>query len=96
VLLQREGAQSMTSPAKPHPPWATSRCPASCVVRELDKLASARGLPEMIVTDSCAGVPLEGVSAGRETALKPPGKSVDNAYVAGFDGKFRDRCLSAN
>lgn len=73
--------------------------PGERVVRELEQLATERGVPEMIVTDNgpeFAGKALDAWAYRRGVKLHfiRPGKPVENAYVESFNGKFRDECLN--
>ncbi len=71
------------------------------VRRVLDRIVSARGLPEAIVLDNgpeFRGRALAAWSEERGVRLEfiQPGKPVQNAYVESFNGRFRDECLNAN
>jgi putative transposase len=72
--------------------------PGARVVRELEALVTARGVPQMIVTDNgpeFAGKALDAWAYRRGVKLHfiRPGKPVENAYIESFNGKFRDECL---
>jgi putative transposase len=71
------------------------------VRRVLDRIASARGLPEAIVVDNgpeFRGRALAAWSEERGVRLEfiQPGKPVQNAFVESFNGRLRDECLNAN
>jgi len=71
------------------------------VRRVLDRIVSARGLPEAIVLDNgpeFRGRALAAWSEERGVRLEfiQPGKPVQNAYVESFNGRLRDECLNAN
>jgi len=71
------------------------------VRRVLDRIVSARGLPEAIVLDNgpeFRGRVLAAWSEERGVRLEfiQPGKPVQNAYVESFNGRLRDECLNAN
>jgi putative transposase len=71
------------------------------VRRVLDRIASARGLPEAIVVDNgpeFRGRALSAWSEERGVRLEfiQPGKPVQNAFVESFNGRLRDECLNAH
>ena len=76
-----------------------SSIPGARVVRTLERLAGARGLPEIIVTDN--GPEFRGKALSQwayENGVKlhfiEPAKPAQNAFVESFNGKFRDECLN--
>lgn len=73
--------------------------PGARVVRVLERLAAAIGVPKRIVLDNgpeFAGRALDAWAYQRGVALCfiRPGKPIENAYVESFNGKFRDECLN--
>jgi putative transposase len=73
--------------------------PGSRVVRVLDRLARARGLPRTIVVDNGPEFTSKvldqwAYKADVELHFIQPGKPVRNAFVESFNGKFRDECLN--
>lgn len=69
------------------------------VVRILDQLAQARGLPKAIRTDNgkefCSRAMLTWAhTRGVELFLIEPGKPNQNAYIESFNGRLRDECLN--
>ena len=73
--------------------------PGARVVRVLERLRAAIGLPQTIVTDNgpeFAGRTLDAwaYAAGVTIRFIRPGKPIENAYVESFNGKFRDECLN--
>ncbi len=72
--------------------------PGPRVVAVLERLATARCLPEEIVLDNgpeLAGKALDQWAAEREVRLRfiDPGKPIQNAFVESFNGRLRDECL---
>lgn len=73
--------------------------PGARVVRELEELRGARGLPAIIVVDNgpefiCRAVDAWAFDHGVEMRFIQPGKPTQNAHVESFNGRFRDECLS--
>jgi putative transposase len=73
--------------------------PGLRVARVLDRLHAAIGLPACLVCDNgpeFAGRTLDAWAYAHDVALRfiRPGKSIENAYVESFNGKFRDECLN--
>jgi transposase InsO family protein len=69
------------------------------VTRVLEQLAATRGLPQVIRTDNgpefCGRALLTWAhERGLTLRLITPGKPTQNAYVASFNGRFRDECLN--
>ena len=69
------------------------------VVRTLQRLAEARGLPLAIVCDNgpeFTGRALDEWAHHADVRIQfiRPGKPVENAFVESFNGKFRDECLN--
>lgn len=69
------------------------------VVRVLDRIADARGLPEVIVCDNgpefiSKALDRWAYENGVELHFIQPGKPTQNAYIESFNGKFRDECLN--
>jgi putative transposase len=67
----------------------------------LSQIAGIGTLPEKIVVDNgpeFISNALDAWAYGREIKLHfiRPGKTVDNAYIESFNGKFRDECLNMN
>jgi putative transposase len=73
--------------------------PGLRVVRVLDRLAEAIGLPDILVMDNgpeFSGRALDTWAYARGVQLRfiRPGKPIENAFVESFNGKFRDECLN--
>ena len=73
--------------------------PGERVVRALQQLAEARGVPEQIVLDNgpeLAGKALDQWAYERGVRLRfiEPGKPVQNAFTESFNGRLRDECLN--
>lgn len=73
--------------------------PGERVVRALEQLAEARGVPEQIVLDNgpeLAGRALDQWAYERGVRLRfiEPGKPVQNAFTESFNGRLRDECLN--
>ena len=71
------------------------------VARVLERLAQARGLPNIITVDNgpeFAGKALDAWAYQHHIKLHfiRPGKPVENAFIESFNGKFRDECLNEN
>lgn len=69
------------------------------LVRILDQVAQARGLPKAIRTDNgkefCSRAMLTWAhERGVQLFLIEPGKPNQNAYIESFNGRFRDECLN--
>jgi putative transposase len=68
------------------------------VVRELERLAFARGTPKIIVSDN--GTELTSVAVLRWAIDRvawhyiEPGKPVQNAFIESFNSRLRDECLN--
>lgn len=68
------------------------------VIRELDRLAEARGLPGTIVCDNgpeftCKAMFFWARRRGVKLHFIQPGKPTQNAFIESFNGKFREYCL---
>lgn len=73
--------------------------PGARVVRVLERLRDAIGLPRVIVVDNgpeFAGRTLDAWAYANDVELRfiRPGKPIENAYVESFNGKCRDECLN--
>lgn len=73
--------------------------PALAVTRVLDAIATARGLPKLIVVDNgteFTSIVFDQWARRNGVAVRyiTPGKPVENAYIESFNGKFRDECLN--
>ncbi len=73
--------------------------PGKRVVAALERLAESRGLPKSVTIDNrpeFAGKALDewAYSRGLHLSFIQPGKPQQNAYIEGFNGKFRDECLN--
>ena len=71
------------------------------VVRELDRIITRRGPPEMIVSDNGTELTSNAVLAwtqgtGVQWHYIAPGKPTQNAFCEAFNGRFRDECLNEN
>ena len=73
--------------------------PGERVVRVLERIAAARGVPEQIVLDN--GPELTGRALdqwadrhGVRLRFIDPGKPIQNAFCESFNGRFRDECLN--
>lgn len=69
------------------------------VARELDRLATVRGLPRTLVVDNGPEFTSQAMAVWAKTRgvtlhFIDPGKPVQNAFVESFNGKFRDQCLN--
>jgi len=69
------------------------------VTRILDRLATERGLPQVLRTDNglefCGRAMLTWAHArGVTLRLIEPGKPNQNAYIESFNGRLRDECLN--
>jgi len=69
------------------------------VTRVLDRLASGRGLPQVIRSDNgkefCGKAMVTwAYERGVQLRLIEPGKSNQNAYIESFNGRLRDECLN--
>jgi putative transposase len=84
-------------------PWievATS-IPGERVVRVLDRLAEAHGLPQRIICDNgpeflSFAIAVWAEERNVEIDYIEPGKPVQNCFVESFNGTFRDECLNEN
>jgi putative transposase len=75
--------------------------PGPRVVRVLERITKARGLPRAIVLDNGPEFTSRVLDqwayrCGVELRFIQPGKPVQNAFVESFNGKFRDECLNAS
>jgi hypothetical protein len=75
--------------------------PGQRVVRVLERITKARGLPRAIVLDNRPEFTSRVLDqwayrCGVELRFIQPGKPVQNAFVESFNGKFRDECLNAS
>jgi len=73
--------------------------PGVRVVRVLDRLAMAWGLPEVITVDNgpeFTGKALDAWAYEKGVRLRfiQPGKPVQNAFIESFNGRLRDECLN--
>jgi len=71
------------------------------VVRVLERLGEAHGLPEQIMLDNgpeFASKVLDAWAYAHQVHLDfiRPGKPTDNGYIESFNGKFRDECLNCH
>ena len=69
------------------------------VVRELDRIAEARGYPGMIVSDNGTELTSNAILAWQqehevEWHYIAPGKPMQNGFVESFNGRLRDECLN--
>ena len=69
------------------------------VGRELDRIAEARGLPRMVVSDNGTELTSNAIlkwSQDRcvEWHYIQPGKPMQNGFVESFNGRLRDECLN--
>jgi putative transposase len=68
------------------------------VVRELDRLAVERALPQIVVSDNgtelTSGAVLRWATGWLDWHYIEPGKPVQNAFVESFNSKLRDECLN--
>lgn len=76
-----------------------SSLPGQRVVRVLDRLATERGLPEVLVIDNgpeITGRTLDLWAYEHHVHLHfiQPGRSIQNAFVESFNGRFRDEGLN--
>jgi putative transposase len=73
--------------------------PGARVVRVLERLTRARGVPRALVLDNGPEFTRRvldqgGYRSGVELCFIQPGKPVQNALVESINGKFRDECLN--
>ena len=73
--------------------------PGQRVANVLDRLATTRGLPKMLVTDNGPEFTGQALSQwafenGVELHFIRPGKPTENAFIESFNGKLRDECLN--
>lgn len=71
------------------------------MTRELDELIRRRGQPDLIVSDNGTEMTSHAVlrwcqDTGVGWHYIAPGKSMQNAFVESFNGRFRDECLNEN
>jgi len=70
------------------------------VVRELDRLAIERALPQIVVSDNgtelTSGAVLRWATGRLQWHYIEPGKPVQNPFVESFNSKLRDECLNEN
>jgi putative transposase len=69
------------------------------VVKQMQRLGAARGLPESITTDNGSefvGRAMEtwAYRAGVKLDFIRPGKPVENGFIESFNGRLRDECLN--
>lgn len=69
------------------------------MTRVLDRLASGRGLPQVIRSDNgkefCGKAMVTWAhERGVQLRLIEPGKPNQNAYIESFNGRLRDECLN--
>jgi putative transposase len=68
------------------------------VVRELERLATERALPQIVVSDNGTELTSSAVLRWATCRLQwhyvTPGKPVQNAFVESFNSKLRDECLN--
>jgi len=69
------------------------------VARELDRIASVRGYPCMVVSDNGTELTPDAILQWQEERnvewhYIAPGKPKQNGYVESFNGRLRDECLS--
>jgi putative transposase len=68
------------------------------VVRELERLATERTLPQIVVSDNgtelTSGAVLRWATGRLAWHYIEPGKPVQNAFVESFNSKLRDECLN--
>lgn len=69
------------------------------VTRLLDQVTIFRGYPAAVRTDHGPELTSRALIAwtqayGARHLLIEPGKPMQNAYIEGFNGKFRDECLN--
>jgi putative transposase len=71
------------------------------IIQVLERLADARGLPEVITTDNGPEFTSKALDEwayrnGVKLNFIRPGKPIENAYVESFNGRLRDECLNGN
>ncbi len=68
------------------------------VVRELERLATERSLPQIVVSDNgtelTSGAVLRWATGRLEWHYIEPGKPVQNAFIESFNSRLRDECLN--
>jgi putative transposase len=69
------------------------------VVRELERLATERALPQIVVSDNgielTSGAVLRWATGRLRWYYIEPGKPVQNAFVESFNSKLRDECSTS-
>lgn len=82
-------------------PWieVSTSIPGDRVVRVLDQLAEAHGLPRRLVTDNgpeflSIALATWAEERGVELDFIEPGKPIQNCFAESFNGTFRDECLN--
>ena len=75
--------------------------PGTRVARELDRIAAARGLPCLVVSDNGTELTSQALLAWQQDRgvawhSIAPGKPLQNGFVASFNGRLRDACLNAH
>ena len=73
--------------------------PGTRVARELDRIAEARGLPCLVVSDNGTELTSHALLAWQQDRgvawhSIAPGKPMQNGFVASFTGRLRDACLN--
>lgn len=73
--------------------------PGERVVRVLEQLRAARGLPQRITVDNGPEFQSKALDAwahrtGVTLQFSRPGKPVDNTFIEAFNGRMRDECLN--
>ena len=68
------------------------------VVRELERLATERAVPQVVVSDNgtelTSGAVLRWASGRLDWHYIEPGKPVQNAFIESFNSRLRDECLN--
>jgi putative transposase len=68
------------------------------VVRELERLATERAVPQVVVSDNgtelTSGAVLRWASGRLDWHYIQPGKPVQNAFIESFNSRLRDECLN--
>jgi putative transposase len=87
-----------TSAASAWQPWNDTSLGAVRVVRELERLATERAVPQEMISDNgtelTSGAVLRWATGRLAWHYIEPGKPVQNAFIESFNSRLRDECLN--
>ncbi len=97
MLKQAEAGVGVPDLCRQHGIEVAPSPPAARVVRVLERVLGERGAPERITVDNgpeCISRAVDAWACQRNITLDfiQPGKPTQNAFIASFNGKFRDQC----